>query len=55
MFGMYRNMIKGPIFVARTMIYAKMTQDGMRLGRASLRKEKVLKLYDEVVQEITNL
>lgn len=54
-FGIYRNLIKGPIFAARTLIYAKMTQDGMKRGNDAIRKGNILKLYDEVTNEITKL
>lgn len=55
MFGLYRNLIKGPIFAARTMIYAKMTQDGMKRGNDSIKKSNILKQYNEVAEEIGKL
>jgi hypothetical protein len=55
MFGRYRNLVKGPILAARTMIYAKMTQDGLKRGNDSVKKANILKQYNEVADEISNL
>ena len=43
LFGHYRNLIKGPIMAARTAIYAKMTQDGMKRGNDAIKKANILK------------
>ena len=55
MFGTYKNLIKGPILAARTLIYAKMTQDGMKRGNDSIKKGNILKQYNEVAEEISKL
>lgn len=40
---------------ARTLIYAKMTQDGLKRGNDSVRKANIIKKYNEVADEISNL